>query len=423
MRKGWLITIVLGTLFNPVLAENPDNPLVEKTGQYVDRSADSGSISNSSNQWTVVFDEMLHVEGAEWIRVFFGEVSLNEGFVRITSLEDGESQELNAVDMERWENASAYFNGNTLHLELVAGPGSTDNRVVVDHLYVDTPVEASGLCGICGSDDRVPSSEDWVARLLDIGCTGSIWTTRRGCIITAGHCRGPNQVAQFRVPPSNSNCSLNHPPVSDQFPLAGWLSADGGPGADWAVVRCGDNDQGQTPYERYGEMRPIAAVPANQNDILELFGHGRDLQCTRERVQQLSIGPVAQRTNTYYRITIDLTTGNSGSALLKNDEIVGVVTHCPCINWASRIDLSDFKDARDLQCGIRPRSELPFFEDFPEFPINREHWQLLGATLGNNPPGDPPSEPFVVILDGTGEQGDRLRTALLDTSDVDELII
>jgi hypothetical protein len=48
-----------------------------------------------------------------------------------------------------------------------------------------------------------------------------------------------------------------------------------------------------------------------------------------------------------------MTYGNSGSALMKNDEIIGIITHCSfsCENYATRIDLSAFEAARDALCG------------------------------------------------------------------------
>src|SRR5690606_32729640 len=115
----------------------------------------------------------------------------------------------------------------------------------------------AGDCGICGPDDRVLSEEDWAGRLVPVGCTASVYT-EDSCVVSAGHCMQSNLVMEFRVPLSNPNCSLNHPPVDDQFPVVSYRSVTGGVGNDWAAIELGTNGLGEKPYDRYGQMRPLA---------------------------------------------------------------------------------------------------------------------------------------------------------------------
>jgi hypothetical protein len=71
---------------------------------------------------------------------------------------------------------------------------------------------------------------------------------------------------------------------------------------------------------------------------LDVWGYGQSLTCTLNHVQQHSTGGITQRFSNHYRHTADPTGGNSGSGLIYNNQIVGVVTHCPCPNVANRIE-------------------------------------------------------------------------------------
>ena len=66
--------------------------------EFMPYTADSGLKANSAMVATVLFREDIQVNEAEWIRVYFGDVELATGsVVRITSLLDGEVQELDAA--------------------------------------------------------------------------------------------------------------------------------------------------------------------------------------------------------------------------------------------------------------------------------------------------------------------------------------
>ncbi|MFQ5413343.1 MAG: hypothetical protein ACE5E6_02685, partial [Phycisphaerae bacterium] len=163
-------------------------------GAYMPYRVDSGVRANPAGQATRVFRETIHVEGAAWLRLYFSDVVLGAGSViRMTSLLDGEVQALDADGVAMWSQTSAYFNGDTVVLDLVAGPNTTGDRVVLEEVAWEATVGdlagGSGECGICGSDNRVPSSEEWTGRLLPAGCTASVWNTE-SCLVSAGHCMG-----------------------------------------------------------------------------------------------------------------------------------------------------------------------------------------------------------------------------------------
>ena len=82
-------------------------------------------MNNPEGQSKVVYEDVITYPGMAWMRLYFGEVSLDRGsYVRVTSLRDGEQQKLDARTMDMWSNTSAYFNGDALRVELVAGPST-----------------------------------------------------------------------------------------------------------------------------------------------------------------------------------------------------------------------------------------------------------------------------------------------------------
>ncbi len=331
--------------------EHPTAPV----GQMEPFHLDSGLISNQGVAAGVGFKDQIHVENAAWLRVYFGKTDLGPGsFVRLTSALDGEVQDLDAATLAMWTNTSAYFNGDTLNIELVAGPKTINNRVVVEQVAVEMhapqPVGGGGQCGICGAtDDRVPVNPDdlWTGRFFPAGCTASIYNTD-SCMVSAGHCVGGSMVVQFNVPNSTAGCATINPPVADQFPVFSVAATNGGVGNDWSVLNCGLNSQGLTAYQKYGQLRPIAVTVAPNGATVSVTGYGVDLTCVLTQTQQFHSGPINAVNATFYTYSVDIRGGNSGSALIRDGEIIGIVTHCPCPNIATRVDLPAFVAGRGL---------------------------------------------------------------------------
>jgi hypothetical protein len=141
--------------------------------------------------------------------------------------------------------------------------------------------------------------------------------------------------------------------VADQFPIVSFQYQNGGIGADWSVMIPGTNGLSQKPYQRYGVLRPISTTLANPGNPATVFGYGiDDDQPTRSQTQQTHTGTISSRTSTYYTYNVDITYGNSGSALLVSDQIVGIVTHCSysCLNYGTRVDVTGFVNARNNLC-------------------------------------------------------------------------
>lgn len=343
-----LIGLALGLCSVPALAQLTLNrPLPEPTPY----AFDSGIQVNADLSSKVVAETIVRIDTAAWMRIYFGDVELGAGsFLRITSELDGEVQELDAAALDMWQNSTAYFNGDTLRVEIVAGPNTRGNRLVIDSVAWEASAVPVGGCGICGPDDRVLSNSNHAARLFPAGCSATVYNTQ-SCVVTAGHCVSGGMVLQFNVPVSNSNCSLNQPPIADQFPAATFQFSNGGVGNDWGALTMGTNNLGEKPFERYGVLMPLASTPPAGGNALTIWGYGVDEECIKNQAQQTSDGAISSTSALFFNHTVDATFGNSGSSVVRNGtEVVGIATHCPCPNVATRIDHPAFVAARQAVC-------------------------------------------------------------------------
>lgn len=352
MRFSLGVVIVLVATASMTFAqETLDFPI----GQLESYRHDSGPVANRMNSAQPRQSHVVRRPGAAWLRLHFKDVQLEKGSrLVVTSLLDGETQILDSAAMSLWGQTSAYFNGDAVTIDLIADAGTTANRYAIFQLERQIadpmPRGSQGQCGICGeTDDRVPSSETWTGRLLPAGCTASVWN-EDSCLVSAGHCIFGNMVIQFNVPSSQPNCGILHPPIADQFPVTSLASSNGGVGNDWAVMSSGSNNLGQMPFERFANLRPIATSPAAMGQTAEMTGYGVDTTCTRSQTQQFATGPIQGVSNNSFTYQIDLRGGNSGSSLIRDGEIIGIATHCPCPNIATRIDLPAFITARMTTC-------------------------------------------------------------------------
>ena len=350
--SGSLLALVVLLALTPAAAQSTwDRPLADPVPYHLD----SGALPNGFTSSKVVFRDTVHLNSAGWMRLYFGEVALPPGsFLRLTSLLDGEVQELDAAALEMWTHSSAYFNGDSVTVELVAGPGTQNNRVTVDQVAWELQPElplAGCDPGCCGpTDDRVPSNEDWSARFLPAGCTASIYNTD-SCAVSAGHCIGGAMVLEFKVPLSSPNCNLNHPPIAEQFPVLQFAFTNGGVGNDWSAMTTGTNNLGQTAFQRYGVFKPIASTQAVVGQPATVWGYGVDDVCTANQTQQTSSGFIEEVSGNLIRYSIDVTFGNSGSGVLRNgNDIVGIVTHCCCPNQGTLVTHPAFVAAREQLC-------------------------------------------------------------------------
>lgn len=328
-------------------------------GEFRAIPLDSGVQSNSSDETLSVWRGRVKVDGAAWLRLYFSEITLGPGSTLvITSLHDQAMQHHTARTVADWSFTSAYFNGSEVEIELIAGPHVRGDRVVLSQVAYQVPSGsvAGELCGVCNGDNRVVSDERWVGRMMPIGCTGSIFSPD-GCFVTAGHCLDPAFIMQFQVPLSLPDGTPQNPGPEDQYPIlqASMQGENCCPGVDWGFFQCGANTETNlTPIEAQGEFRPIAISMPDEFPVeIEITGYGVSLtgqlsQAQKHGVGQLlNIAPFPGFPELSWFHNVDTTGGNSGSALLRNNRIIGIATHCTvgCPNLGMVISYPPFVDA------------------------------------------------------------------------------
>ncbi|HTF91026.1 MAG TPA: hypothetical protein VK843_21605 [Planctomycetota bacterium] len=313
---------------------------------------DSGPVANNTGLAQVVISFPVNVHSTPWMRLFFSRIELagdpdagTGSILRLTSIYDAEVQELDARGVARWSNTSAYFNGDTVLVEVLAQPGTGANRIVLDRVTAGKSMQGTDF--VCGADPRVASFDGRGARLLPPGCTAWMISDCATCFLSAGHCAAPNMIAQFNVPPSQANGNLVHPPIEDQFWIdsASVQSQSTGPGQDWMYLGAGVNNLGETPMQhqlaRWGTMGP---PPFSNQDVTRVTGYGTDIGADNQ-IQQTLLGNWINLFANYSLFSNYVEGGNSGSPLIheSNGRAIGIVTHTSCIggaqqNYATRLD-------------------------------------------------------------------------------------
>jgi V8-like Glu-specific endopeptidase len=302
----------------------------------------------------------VRIEGAAWLRLQFDSLQLPAGAVlRMTSLQDGAQQHLDATRLEQWQYTSAYFNGPAVRVELLAGAHGQAGRFGISKVYAgEAGEQPESQCG--PTDDRVSSEAVDRARLLNIGCTANLM--KQGCFITAGHCLSTQSlvnVVEFNVPKSNANGSLNHPPPKDQYApdTATRQFTDGGIGNDWGVfVVFPNSETGLTPLQAQGHGLALSRTVPLVGDKVKITGYGVD-DGVDNQTQQISKGPITSvdANATTLRYQADTEGGNSGSAVLAGTRVVAIHTHAGCTlnggaNQGTLFTHAGFKSAYKALC-------------------------------------------------------------------------
>ena len=317
----------------------------------------TGQVVNTGGEIAPVISEVISVPGADWLRLRFDEVSLagtqqlgNESYLRITSLEDGAVQYLDKVSINQWQYTSAYFNGDTVLVELMAHPNSGANELIMSSVIAGTPPTINE--SICGpTDDRVLSSDPRAARALPIGCTAWMIDDSEHCFLTAGHCN-PNgnssiNVLQFNVPLSNNSCSfggINHPGPEDQYATdaaSQQTNGGGGVGNDWGYLGVFPNSNtGLKPWQVSGTWftTNFNAPTASQARVTGYGSVSSSLApCTWYAVQKTHAGPFSGFSGSTLNYNMDTTGGNSGSPVIDETTglAIGIHTHGGCTSSGS----------------------------------------------------------------------------------------
>ncbi len=290
-----------------------------------------------------VWSQVIQADDADWVRVRFGEVRLarstqdtRESYLRITSLDDGYEQYLDADSLEEWGNTTAYFNGDAVLVELMVSPNASDqiNRVQVVGVQASDPVSDRSIC--FGVDDRVLSSDPRDARLMPMGCSTWLFGDQGSCFLTAGHCGvSGGDVVQFNVPLSSSGGGTRNPPPQDQYAVDGLSVQTTGSvfiGNDWSVFGVFDNSStGMSPLQAQGASHVLASSPAvSDGRPIRITGYGTvssPVPASWNQVQKTHVGPLVSASGSTLRYQTDTTGGNSGSAVLDENVNVALGIH------------------------------------------------------------------------------------------------
>lgn len=326
---------------------------------------DSGAVVNRTAARAAAFTEVVSVPGSPWLRLMFARADLAPGAaIRVTSLWDGYSQTLDAEGLRQWGNTSAYFNGDSVRVEIIADAGVGPSRVVMLEGVAGLHSVADSICG--PTDDRVRSFDNRQGRALPIGCTAWMVYDCARCFLTAGHCTTTSlQVIQFNVPLSLPNGTIQNPPPEDQYTVdaVSRQGVNGGIGNDWGYFGVFPNTQhGQLPFERYGRQAYVLNNPAAPlaGDQIRITGYGVTSPAnTSNQVQQTHVGPFSSFAGTTLQYATDTTGGNSGSPILlqRSGAAIGIHTHAGCttsggVNNGSSLTIAALRAALAAPRGV-----------------------------------------------------------------------
>lgn len=282
----------------------------------------------------VVLSVPVEQVGVSSLRLHFSSVELAPGAtLRVTSLYDGAVQTMAAHHVQEWQDSTCYFNGPAVLLEVLAYPGSGPSRLALSELEVGVPL--GGFESQCGPvDDRVPSNDPRVARLMPSICTAWLIQDCVKCFLSAGHC-GLNSSVQFNVPFSTSGGSVVFPGPEDQYAIDTTSHQSSNSfGNDWQYFGTFPNSNtGLTAFQAMGDAFELVSPPSTAGNTIRITGHGADSSpnSTYNFVQQTHSGPFVSN-GSPLQYQADTQGGNSGSPVIweEGNAAIGVHTHAGC---------------------------------------------------------------------------------------------
>jgi V8-like Glu-specific endopeptidase len=212
---------------------------------------------------------------------------------------------------------------------------------------------------ICGTDNRVLSTDQRIGRLMPVVCT--VWLGPNGVLLTAGHCVDldpdgngallpdgvldltTSDIVEFNVPLSITTGVPQSANINDQYLIDlgsvewHWESNGQGIGKDWAIFKCFPNSAtGLTPHEAQDDHFRLTEEIPNGSDEIIITGYGID-GGIRNQVQQTDLGDFNGRTQNCNQISfqyeVDTRSGNSGSPVIwnqNNSYTIGIHTNGGC---------------------------------------------------------------------------------------------
>jgi V8-like Glu-specific endopeptidase len=380
----------------------------------------SGAVANNTNKEKVVWSQLVTVPNASSLRLSFKDVVLAGGddrsttsYVRITNQTEKAVQFLDVQGMKNYGNKSAYFNGNSVLVEIVAKPGTGVSQLTIDEVIAGMG-PAGGVASQCGpTEDRVASSDVRVGRMVTsptggLICTAWLIDDANHMFLSAGHCLvATTDIIEFNCPPSTAGGAIVHPGPEDQYPVDGpsRQTVNGGWGNDWSYFGCNPNSNtGLTAYQAQADFFNTINAPAAANQLTRVTGFGIHPTPVLNGAQHTDTGAYTVKVGTQLRHTVDTDNGDSGSPVFLEgtSNAFGIHTHGWCdqpgllYNGATDIANAGLQNALSNPLGIcaplgvgDPTGPLYFAGDaaFDSFgTVNRETG-LYGA-IGPGTSGD-----------------------------------
>ena len=313
-------------------------------------------ITEAQKPGTLVRTETVGDPDGSWVIVRFDSFHLGEhSTLQISSRRDkSQKQFFTHNTLTAWGGESARFNGGMVDIELSISQDDQGVHYKIEELIVGEYIERSATQNpdasqaatatdtqwipetICGTDNRRPSFDDRLGRIMPIGCTG--FSLENGVYLTAGHCVGPRMmILEYRVPPSLPDGTPQSPPIEHQFKVdpASVKFEDIEPGKDWAVFSVVPNGGHRTPDKMYGSFDFAMERDAG---AVAVRGYGMD-DNESNLTQQHDVGelidsfPVGTTGRNPIEHNVDTRGGNSGSPVYFVDasgKVFGVHTHGGC---------------------------------------------------------------------------------------------
>ena len=380
---------------------------------------DSGIVINNQAVPAIIFSQTVTQPGAAWIRLMFSDVQLagsgdTASYVRLTSIQDGAGQIMRADAFAQWQNHSAFFNGDSVLVELFAFPGAGANSVAIGEIVAgfaeEAPEEDGEPRSPCGTtDERVLSDDPRSARVVDADgvARGTVFLINDAAhsFLTSGQSAGflePGAVVEFDPPLTFPNgITINHPSPDDQYVYdpASVQRATGGTGSgnNWGFFGCFPNSTtGLRPYEAQQAAFELAdVIPAASGQNIEYFGFGAvvpPLFRTWSFIQKTAQGEYLSFAGTRITFRIDATAGDSGAPLIDiaSGDVIGVIHEDGCTaggggaNGATAVNNLNLRRAMSIPLGVTRPFDFVTPNGIPELISNAGGATVLVEVVGLN---------------------------------------
>lgn len=302
------------------------------------------SRANSTEGTTAAFSKLaadspqfVQVADATWLQLKFGSFNLGWSTLQIRDLESGELQTFTQAQLEAWEGRTAMFNSKQLLVSIERAPnerqsvyyeleGIIAGQPTTTKSRFNVNIGGVGTETVCGTDNRVASTDRRVGRLVPVGCTA--WIVGNNTFITAGHCAAAGlSMLQFNVPASQTNGRIVNPAASNQYAVvqSSIVFRNNGIGNDWAVFRVAANTQtGLLPRQAQGQQFALSNNRTFAN--VRVTGFGTDTGVTNQ-TNQTHAALFRTFSGTSATYVVDTTGGNSGSPVFSTTSNTAVAIH------------------------------------------------------------------------------------------------